>query len=66
VVLLSETEGSFDRLAGLVRVGRIAGPRVHDARVAALCLEGGVSELWSADRDLGRFPALVTLNPLLD
>lgn len=66
LVLLAEDDGCFDRLAELVRVGRITGPRIHDARIAALCVEGGVSELWSADRDFGRFPALTTTNPLLD
>jgi uncharacterized protein len=38
---------------------------VHDARVAALCLRHGVRELWSADRDFGRFPSLTTTNPLV-
>ena len=45
--------------------GRIAGPAVHDARIAALCLQHGMRELWSADRDFGRFPALRVFNPLL-
>ena len=39
---------------------------VHDARVAALCIAHGVTELWTADRDFGRFPDLVTRNPLQD
>jgi predicted nucleic acid-binding protein len=38
---------------------------VHDARIAALCLSHGVCELWSADRDFSRFPALRTRNPLV-
>jgi predicted nucleic acid-binding protein len=38
---------------------------VHDARIAALCLQHGVRELWSADRDFNRFPALRTRNPLV-
>jgi len=45
--------------------GRITGGRVHDARIAALCLEHDVTELWSADRDFTRFPALKVRNPLL-
>ena len=44
---------------------RSAGPAVHDARIAALCLQHGVRELWSADRDFGRYPALRVVNPLL-
>jgi hypothetical protein len=38
---------------------------VHDARIAALCLQHGVSELLTADRDFSRFPALRTRNPLV-
>jgi predicted nucleic acid-binding protein len=38
---------------------------VHDARVVAICLGNGVSALWSADRDFGRFPALRVRNPLV-
>jgi predicted nucleic acid-binding protein len=45
--------------------GRIAGPRVHDARIAALCLSHGVRELLTADRDFGRFPSLSCSNPLV-
>ena len=34
-------------------------------RIAALCIENGVSLLWSADRDFGRFKRLKTVNPLV-
>jgi toxin-antitoxin system PIN domain toxin len=44
---------------------KVTGPLAHDARIAALCLAHGVSELWSADRDFGRFGDLQTRNPLL-
>lgn len=64
VALLSEGREHWSELRVLLESGRVNGPRVHDARVAALCLSQGVQELWSADRDLGRFPALVTRNPL--
>jgi hypothetical protein len=49
----------------LVR-GKVTGPLVQDARVAALCLAHGVTELWTADRDFGRFTELRTRNPLTD
>lgn len=65
LVLLSEGPGYFDQLRQLVLAGRVVGPRVHDARIAALCIYHGVSELWTADRDFGRFPALKTRNPLV-
>lgn len=41
------------------------GGQVHDARIAAVCLEAGVSEMWTADRDFSRFPQLLVHNPLL-
>jgi predicted nucleic acid-binding protein len=44
---------------------RIDGPRVHDARIAALCLRHGITELWTADRDFSRFPTLRVRNPLV-
>lgn len=64
VVLLSEGRGHWAELRSLLVEGRIQGARVHDARIAALCLSHGVQELWTADRDFGRFPALNTRNPL--
>jgi len=41
-------------------------PRVHDARVAALCIEHGVRELWTADRDFSRFASIRVRNPLVE
>jgi len=64
VVLLAEGAGHWAELRGLLEVGRVSGPQVHDARVAALCLTHGVRELWTADRDFSRFPSLKTHNPL--
>lgn len=64
LVLLSEGGEHWEHLRPSLQSGRIAGPRVHDARIAALCAANGVSELWSADRDFGRFPQLRTRNPL--
>ncbi len=63
--LLGESAGYWPRLRSLLVSGRIAGPLVHDARIAALALEHGVRELWSADRDLGRFAPLTVRNPLV-
>ncbi len=64
VVLLAETGEQWGLLRTLVLEGRVLGPRVHDARIAALCLAHGVRELWTVDRDFGRFPSLATSNPL--
>ena len=65
LVVLSESEGYWPVLHGLVRRSNVAGPRIHDARIAALCLHNRVAELWSADRDFGRFPELNARNPLI-
>lgn len=64
--LLSEAEGYWVRLRDLIIAGRVVGAQVHDARVAALCLHHGVDELWTADRDFGRFPDLRVRNPLIN
>lgn len=64
VALIGEDGGYWPVLRTQLMAGRIAGPRVHDARIAAVCLFHGVTELWTADRDLGRFPQLKTRNPL--
>lgn len=42
----------------------VVGPRVHDAKIAAICLQHGVTEFWSAERDFSRFPELRVRNPL--
>ena len=63
--LLAESPEHWDALRGLLQAGRIVGPRVHDARVAALCMQHGVRELWSADRDFSAIAGLRTRNPLL-
>ncbi|MEW6273432.1 MAG: TA system VapC family ribonuclease toxin [Thermodesulfobacteriota bacterium] len=66
VVVLGEGSGHWNTIRSLVQAARVAGPKVHDARIAAICLEHGVDVLWTADRDFGRFPALRTLNPLAE
>ena len=65
LVLLSESEDYWPQLRSVLETGRILGPQVHDARIAALCRQHGVSELWTADRDFGRFPGLKIHNPLV-
>lgn len=65
MVVLGEARGYWDMLQEVALGARIAGPLVHDARVAAVCLHHGVEELWTADRDFGRFRALKVRNPLV-
>jgi hypothetical protein len=63
--LLGEGPGYFEKLRELALTGKIRGPKIHDARIASLCLNHGVRELWTADRDFTTFPTLRCLNPLL-
>ena len=63
--LLAESPGYFDKLRELALAAKLSGSRIHDARIAALCLHHGVSELWSADRDFSAFPQLKVRNPLV-
>jgi toxin-antitoxin system PIN domain toxin len=63
--LLGELKGHWEELREVLAAGKITGGAVHDARVAAICREHGVSELWSADRDFTRLPGLRVRNPLV-
>jgi toxin-antitoxin system PIN domain toxin len=63
--VLAEPEGYFELLVDVARDGQTAGAQIHDARIAAICIAHGVDEIWSADRDLGRFSRRLRVkNPL--
>lgn len=62
--MIGEGPGYFPVLKRLSSKGKIAGPKIHDARIAAICVHHGVRELWTADRDFSRFESLKTKNPL--
>jgi uncharacterized protein len=64
LLLLAEADDYWPHLRSLTAAGKVVGGRVHDARIAALCRQHGVRELWSADRDFGRFPDINVVNPL--
>jgi toxin-antitoxin system PIN domain toxin len=66
ITLLSATDGYWEILRRLLEAGRVAGPQVHDARIAALCLAHDIDELWTADRDFSRFTGMAVINPLID
>jgi hypothetical protein len=62
---LGEASDHYVVLRRQVSDGGVTGPKVHDARIAAICLAHGVGELWTADRDFSYFPSLRTRNPLI-
>jgi len=65
LAVLSEGPTYWPALQTTLIDANITGPRVHDARIAALCLQHGVTTLWSADRDFSRFGRLKVVNPLV-
>jgi len=65
LVLLTESDSHWTRLRNLLRAGKVSGPKIHDARIAALCMQHGVRQLWSADRDFNAFADFVVTNPLI-
>jgi hypothetical protein len=65
LILISETPNHWESIKELIRSSQAKGPMVHDARIAAICLQHGVSALLSADRDFGRFLQLKVVNPLI-
>jgi uncharacterized protein len=63
--LIGEAEGYWPILSKMLRAGKVQGGTIHDARIAALCVAHGIRELWTLDRDFGRFP-IRTVNPLAE
>lgn len=63
LLVLTETDAYWRVLSEILRQSGVTGPKVHDARIAALCLVHGIDELWSADRDFSLFPELRVRNP---
>ncbi len=62
--ILCDEEGMIERLERMAVDAAVQGALVHDARIAACCLDRGVAEFWSIDRDFSRFPELRVRNPL--
>ena len=63
--LIGETQSHWPTMQDLLIASDVKGSLVHDARIAAICVQHGVREFWTADRDFSRFPALNCRNPLL-
>lgn len=62
--LLGESADHFTTLRRLAMGAKLVGGAIHDARIAAICLDHGAATLWTADRDFSRFPDLRVRNPL--
>jgi len=61
--LLAETGQHAALLDQVLRQAGATGNLIYDAHIVALCLEHGVSELITGDRDFSRFAGLTIINP---
>jgi len=63
LVLLAVTVRHVALFDQIIRQAGATGNLIHDAHITALCLEHGVSELLTGDRDFSRFQGLRIINP---
>ena len=66
LVMLGESLSHAGHMRRAVAEGEAHGNLAHDAHIAALCLEHGVRELWTMDRDFARFGGLRCKNPFAE
>ena len=66
VSVLGDDAETWSMLRQLVDDSGVVGHAVHDARIAAVCIQHDVAELWTHDRDFRRFGRLRTRRPLGD
>ena len=63
LTFIGDGPGHFRKLLATMRASGASGNLVHDAHIATLCLEHGVSEFYTMDRDFSRFPGLKVKHP---
>jgi uncharacterized protein len=63
LTFIGDGPGHFRKLIQTVRESGATGNLVHDAHIATLCLEHGVSEFYTMDRDFARFRGLRVRHP---
>lgn len=65
LMLLQETPNHAQVMMSVIEEAGISGNLIHDAHIAALCIEHGISELVTGDRDFSRFSSLSVINPFV-
>jgi len=63
LLLLSETPRHPEVMAAVLEESGSAGNLVHDAHIVALCLEHGVTQILTGDRDFRRFSGITVTDP---
>ncbi len=62
-MLLNQTPNHVEVMMSVIEEAGVSGNLIHDAHIAALCIEHGISELITGDRDFSRFDSLSVINP---
>ncbi len=62
---IGEGPGYFEKMKVMAIKAKLKGAKIHDCKIAAICQNHGVKTLFTADRDFSLFPALKSLNPLI-
>lgn len=65
LVIGGESPQHWTTLKAVLNTSKVFGGAIHDARIAAICLDHEVTALWTADRDFSRFARLKVVNPLV-
>ena len=65
LLLLNETSRHTEIMSKVLEVSGVTGNLIHDAHIAALCIEHGVIEFISGDRDFTRFSSLKVSNQFI-
>ncbi|MES0491496.1 MAG: TA system VapC family ribonuclease toxin [Leptospirales bacterium] len=60
---LAEGKRFLEIFQKIIKSSKVSGPKIHDARIAAIAVENNVSRLYSLDRDFSRFKDLKVVNP---
>ena len=63
LILLSETDRHAEVLQSVISASGVTGNLMHDAHIAALCIEHGITEIITGDRDFLRFDGIQVTNP---
>ncbi len=63
LVMLGDGPAHFRTMLAIMHQSGASGNLVHDAHIAALCVEHGVSEFYTMDREFARFPARKITRP---
>lgn len=63
LIMLGETSGHWRIMLKTLHDAGATGNLIHDAHIASLCIEHGVTELYTMDRDFSRFTGLKITRP---